>query len=116
MKDKLLGRKKTIEVNGKKVTIDNSTFDPNYVDKEGRTNIERMQQGLTPIGTDGKSVNIHHIDQTNNGPVMEITDTEHKQNYSSLHENTGQTPSKIDGKAFNKWRKQYWKWRSNNLK
>lgn len=46
-----------------------------------------------PIGTDGKSVNIHHIDQTNNESVMEITATEHQQNYSNLHTNTGQSPS-----------------------
>ncbi len=105
----------TVEVNGKTVTMDNSTFDPNFVDKQGRTNVQRMQQGLAPIGTDGKSVNIHHIDQTNNGPVMEITATEHQQNYSSLHTNTGQEPSQINRSEFDSWRKGYWQWRSNNL-
>lgn len=108
------GGKKTVEVNGKRVTMDNNTFDPNLVDKQGRTNIQRMDQGLAPIGTDGKSVNIHHIDQTNNGPVMEITATKHQQNYSKLHANTGQTPSQINRKAFNNWRNEYWKWRGNN--
>lgn len=109
------GGKKTVDVNGKTVTMDNSTFDPNFVDKQGRTNIQRMEQGLAPIGTDGKSVNIHHIDQTNDGPVMEITATEHQQNYSILHINIGQSPSQINRSAFNNWRRGYWEWRSNNL-
>ena len=107
--------KKTVDVNGKTVTMDKNTFDPGFVDKQGRTNTQRMEQGLAPIGTDGKSVNIHHIDQTDNGPVMEITATEHQQNYSKLHTNIGQAPSKINRSKFNKWRREYWKWRSNNL-
>ena len=108
------GGSKTIEFNGKSVKMNNDTFNPNLVDKQGRTNIQRMEQGLSPIGTDGKSVNIHHIDQTNDGPVIEITATEHQQNYSKLHTNTGQSPSQIDRKEFNNWRKEYWKWRGNN--
>lgn len=80
--------------------MDNSTFDPNFVDKQGRTNVQRMEQGLAPIGRDGKSVNIHHIGQTNSGPVMEITATEHQKNYSNLHTNIGQEPSQIDRNAF----------------
>ena len=107
--------KKTVDVNGKTVTMDKNTFDPGFVDKQGRTNTQRMEQGLAPIGTDGKSVNIHHIDQTDNGPVMEITATEHQQNYSKLHTNIGQAPSKNNRSKFNKWRREYWKWRSNNL-
>ena len=95
--------------------MDNNTFDPKLVDKQGRTNVQRMEQGLAPIGTDGKSVNIHHIDQTNNGPVMEITATQHQQNYGELHSNTGQMPSQINRPEFNSWRRGYWEWRSNNL-
>jgi len=106
---------KTVDVNGKTVIMDNSTFDPNLVDKQGRTNIQRMEQGLAPIGTDGKSVNVHHIDQTNDGPVMEITATQHQQNYSELHTNKGQMPSQINRTEFNSWRRGYWEWRSNNL-
>ena len=106
---------KTITVNGKTVVTDNKTFGPDFIDSQGRTNAQRMKQGLAPIGTDGKSVNIHHIDQTDTGPVMEITATEHQQNYSKLHTNTGQSPSQINRNEFNKWRKNYWEWRSDNL-
>lgn len=106
---------KTVDVNGKTVIMDNSTFDSNLVDKQGRTNIQRMEQGLAPIGTDGKSVNIHHIDQTNDGPIMEISATQHQQNYSELHTNKGQMSSQINRTEFNSWRRGYWEWRSNNL-
>jgi hypothetical protein len=112
---KTVDSKKLVDVFGKTVTMDNSTFDPNFVDKQGRTNVQRMEQGLAPIGRDGKSVNIHHIDQTNSGPVMEITATEHQQNYSNLHTNIGQEPLQIDRNAFSSWRKEYWQWRSKNL-
>ena len=67
------------------------------------------------IGKDGKLVNIHHIDQTNDGPVMEITATEHQQNYSILYFNTCKSLSYINRGIFNKWRRGYWKWRNDNL-
>ena len=97
------------------MVLDNNTFDPNRVDSRGRTNKERMEQGLAPIGVDGKSVNIHHIDQTDTGAVMEITASEHQTNYAALHTNTGQAPSNINRRQFGKWRKNYWKWRAGNL-
>ena len=95
--------------------MDNSIFDPNFVDNLGRSNVQRMEQGLAPIGIDGKSVNIHHIDQTNNGTLMEILATEHQLNYSNLHTNVGQYPSQINRGEFNNWRRGYWNWRSNHL-
>lgn len=95
--------------------MDNNTFDFYFVDKQGRTNIQRMEQKLAPIGIDGKSVNIHPLDQTNNGSVIEITATEHQQNYSKLHTNTGQSPSQINRSEFDKWKGEYWVWQSENL-
>jgi hypothetical protein len=110
------GTGKDVRFNGKTVTQDNSLFDPNAIDNMGRTNVQRMQQGLAPKGYDGQSVNIHHIDQTNTGPVIEVLDSVHKQEYSSLHTNTGQSPSLIDRNAFNKWKKEYWEWRTGDFK
>jgi len=98
------GTGKTVEYKGKTVTQNNSLFNPNAVDSMGRTNVQRMQQGLAPIGYDGQSVNIHHIDQTNTGPVIEISGSAHQQGYSDLHTNTGQASSLIDRNAFNQWR------------
>ena len=107
-----LGAKQKDLVEGKEVYWDNKTFDPYRKDWLGRTNIQRMQKGLAPIGHDGKSVNIHHIDQTDDGPVVEISTTEHSKYTKILHDNTGQKPSQINRREFNKWRYRYWKWRS----
>lgn len=109
------GAGKKINFKGKDIILDNDTFNPNLIDKQGRTNMQRMEQGLAPIGKDGKSVNIHHIDQTDTGAVKEITATNHQQNYKDLHTNTGQSPSQIDRNSFNNWRKEYWKWRAKNI-
>jgi len=97
---------------GKRVIMDDSTFDPNVKDRQGRTNIERMSQGLAPIGVDGQSVNLHHVDQTDDGLIREILATEHHKKYSDLHTNTGQEPSKIDRNKFRRFRTGYWIWRS----
>lgn len=101
------------KVNGKLVLVDNSTFDPYYIDDLGRSNIERMSSGLAPIGYDGYSVEIHHMDQTDTGAVVEMQRTVHKSNYDKIHSNTGQYPSEINRPEFNKWRNLYWKWRSS---
>jgi len=91
-------------------------FDPHFVEpRSGLTNIQRMQRGLAPIGRDGKPVNLHHVDQTNTGPIREITATEHQQNFSNLHQNTGQNPSQINRQQFDKWRQDYWIWRAESF-
>jgi hypothetical protein len=109
------GGRKQIVFNGKVVTQDNNLFDPHAIDKQGRSNIQRMQDGLAPIGYDGKSVTIHHIDQTNNGPVVEVSGSTHTQMYGALHKNTGQFPSLIDRQQFNSWRNDYWAWRARSF-
>lgn len=102
-------------VNGVDVIQDNNLINAGMIDARGRSNIERMSKGLAPIGSDGKSINLHHVDQSMTGPVKEMTPTYHQQNYNSLHSNAGQTPSQIDRKQFDNWRKDYWKIRSNDF-
>ena len=97
------------------VLVDYNSFDPAYVDPLGRTNIERMEAGLAPIGYDGYSVEIHHLDQSDTGAVVEMMSSVHKSNYYEIHSNTGQYPSAIDRPAFNTWRNLYWKWRSTTF-
>lgn len=103
--------------NGKEVYIDNDLFDSNYIDDlTGLSNKDLMSKGKPPIGAGGKPISIHHLDQTNDGAVMEIMKTDHQQNYKDLHQNTGQSPSQINRSEFDKWRREYWKNRTNNLK
>lgn len=76
---------------------------------------ERIQSGPgkrgdAPIGDDGYPVELHHRGQTPDGPLDEMTRTDHRlgDNYAKNHPNTGQEPSKIDRNAWNQERKSYW--------
>ena len=98
---------------GKLVAQRNSTFFPNIKDALGRTNIERMKQGLAPIGKDGKAVELHHLKQKNDGIIIELTSKEHNVNSKILHQY--RKKSEIDRNAFNKFKKDYWKERSEEF-
>lgn len=37
------------------------TLDMQRIDTKGRTNLDRMKQGLSPIGADGQPMNYHHL-------------------------------------------------------
>ena len=52
-----------------------------------KKNIDRMLSGKAPIGTDGKSVNLHHVNGIKTDPLnyIELTRTEHYANFKSLH-------------------------------
>lgn len=48
-----------------------------------------MAAGNAPIGYDGKSVQLHHLLQTQDGPIIEVSKTFHNNYYSTIHMNTG---------------------------
>ena len=101
---------------GVKVYQRNDIINQSQLDKMGRSNVERMEQGLAPLGPDGKSVNLHHLTQTNNSSIAEVTQTFHQENTSVIHINPNTIPSGIDRSAFNSWRTSYWKYRANDFK
>lgn len=72
-------------------------------------NVERMGKGKPPLGKDGKPVEIHHVNQKANGPVKEMTRTDHrgKGNYAKNHPNRG--PSQIDRNKAARERRRHWK-------
>ena len=87
----------------------NDIFDLKRLDNVGRTNLQRMREGIAPIGSDGKSINLHHILQSEKvGGIAEMTDTFHRVNSKVIHINPNTIPSGIDRKAFAAWRRQYW--------
>lgn len=53
-------------------------IDPLLVDTKGRTNLVRMQKGLALIGPDGKSLSLHHMLQSEEADIAEITSAIHK--------------------------------------
>ncbi|MEL7088048.1 MAG: HNH/ENDO VII family nuclease, partial [Planctomycetota bacterium] len=102
-------------------------IDPDLVDVDtGLTNLERMENGLPPIGADGLPVNLHHVTQTEPGPLVEVTGTFHQENFRALHQYTNgwdktwrngadghrqtynSVPEGIDRTAFDRVREAYW--------
>lgn len=84
-----------------------------YVDDLGRTNLERMQQGLNPIGKvattiEGKttvpSMEFHHVGQKSDGSLVLLERATHNPNGKVLNWRTD--VSEIDRATFNKERKE----------
>ncbi|WP_371923328.1 HNH/ENDO VII family nuclease [Bartonella sp. B1098] len=98
-------------------------FDPNKrvkwtVNKKDvwGTNVERMEAGRAPIGHDGESVELHHLSQTPEGAIAEISHEFHNQYSSVIHNNPQKHQSLIDRKKFDKWREEYWKERAKGYR
>ncbi|SET16721.1 HNH/ENDO VII family nuclease [[Clostridium] polysaccharolyticum] len=107
--------KESINFQGNKVYQRNDLFDPAQVSSwkdRGKTvtgtNVERMAGGRAPIGYDGKSVNLHHLLQTPDGPIVEVSQSFHNKYYSTIHMNIGQSPSIINRDVFKRWKSDYW--------
>jgi len=109
--------KEPVEVAGGKVYQRDDLIDPAFVDpRTGKTNLELMQAGRAPIGPDGRPINLHHMLQTQDGPIAEVTQTFHKVNSSAIHINSGsKIPSGINRSKFDAWREAYWKQRANDF-
>lgn len=105
-----------INFNGNRVYQRNDLIDPTFIDpKSGRTNLELMQSGRAPIGSDGNPINLHHMTQMQDGPIAEMTQTFHKTNSKVIHVNTNEIPSGINRTQFNSWRRTYWINRANDF-
>lgn len=77
--------------------------------EDGRTNAQRVFDGLSPLDSTGKAYEIHHIGQKADSPFAILTNKQHHGNYGTIHANTGAESSLIDRNAFNKERIQFWK-------
>lgn len=113
LEQSLLDTAKINRSNGKIVAKRNNTFEPTYKDALGRTNKERMKDGLAPIGKDDKSIELHHLKQKDNGVMIELTSTEHNENSKVLHRYRSQ--SEINRGEFNRWKRKYWKERAEEF-
>jgi len=99
-------------VNDKTVLKDNS-IDPNQIDANGRTNLERMKEGLAPLDENGRPYNLHHIGQKSDSPLAELKEGVHRKNDAVLHDKTN--PSEIDRKEFAKEKAEHWKARASEM-
>lgn len=95
-------------VNGKTALV--RSVDPNFVDELGRTNLQRMRQGLAALDpATGQAYQLHHIGQNPNSTLAILTEAEHMQGGNNLiwHELEG--ASRIDRVAFKSQRESFWK-------
>lgn len=95
------------KVGGQEALIRNDV-DFEQKDSFGRTNRERMEDGLAPLDKNENPIELHHIGQHADSPLAELTVEEHrgKGNYSVLHETS--KPSEIDRDIFNLERNLHW--------
>lgn len=113
------------EVAGRQVYQRDELIDPNLRDANGVTNLERMQRGRAPIGSDGQEINLHHVTQDEPGPMAELSATQHSENQRLLHLYANQydkkwrdskgnwhryssAPPSMDRAPFNQWKESYW--------
>jgi hypothetical protein len=101
------------EINGKPCLI-RSDIDLNQKDEYGRTNKERMENGLSPLNKNGETIELHHIGQKADSPLAELTQDEHrgKGNDGILHDKNKET--EIDREEFSKERNAHWRERATN--
>jgi hypothetical protein len=102
------------DVNGKPCLVRND-LNLDQKDEFGRTNRERMEQGLAPLDKDGKPYELHHIGQKQDSPLAELTMEQHrgKGNDSILHDKTKVT--EIDRIAFQDEKQEHWETRAKEL-
>lgn len=90
-------------------------IDYDAVDGKGDTNLERMEKGKPPL-IDDKPVELHHMGQKNDGPLVELTSEEHRGagNDGILHDKN--IESEINRTEFKKEREQHWKARAAEVR
>lgn len=97
------------KVNGKLAMTQKIDWDFIGDIEDGRTNAQRVLDGLAPLDSTGASYELHHIGQMSDSPLAILTSSQHKGNYSTLHANTGGSASNIDRTLFEKQKKDFWK-------
>jgi len=104
----------TAMFDGMKVYRRDDLFDPAMI-VDGETNLQRMQRGVAPWGSDHRPLEIHHLNQANEGPVVEILADFHDAHSKTIHINGNTIPSGIDRPGFNSWKRRYWQQRATEL-
>ncbi|WP_300340369.1 HNH/ENDO VII family nuclease [Fusobacterium sp.] len=97
---------KETKINNRRILRRENMYNLNKKDNKGRTNLERMKQGLAPLDDDNHSIELHHIGQKMDSPLAELRYDEHKKYFGDIHNNF--IKSEIDRVKFNKEKKEYW--------
>jgi len=121
----LVEYKGSVKVNGEVRDVSRRVYQRNDIDiyyfdeTTGLTNLERMQAGKPPIGSDGNPIQLHHILQKEAGPMVEIREITHQEYYSQLHgfieDGASFRNNPVLNKQYNNFRRSYWKWRAEQV-
>ena len=113
-----------VEINGRKCLIRtdidlDKKWPTGKFDENGNptyeTNRERMAKGKPPLDENGRPIELHHLGQKADSPLVELTIDEHRGegNDAVFHDKTKE--SEIDRDDFGKERYQHWKARSEQM-
>jgi len=106
---------RTVDFLGKRVYQRGDLFDPLQRDYQGRTNIERMLENLSPLSRDYRPIDLHHVGQRNEGPYLEIFQRAHQGRTRDLHTNPRSVPTQIIPGEASSFRYNYWPARGREL-
>lgn len=94
-------------VNGKSALV--RTIDLNLIDDFGRTNLQRMQQGLSALDPSGVPYELHHIGQKMDSTLAILTKAEHMQGGNNSIWHVFGEASEIDRSVFAAQKTEFWK-------
>ena len=97
---------KSTFVNNRSALI-KTDIDLTRVDAKGRTNLERMQQGLAPQDSNGVSYELHHVGQKKDGTLAILSQTEHDN--PAIHGFLEKTEAHAVGTNWDAERQAFWK-------
>lgn len=122
-----------VEINGRKCLIRtdidlDKEWNTGKYDADGNpvyeTNRERMEDGKPPLDENGRPIELHHLGQKADSPLVELTVEEHrtgeyedgKKNQSLWHDNAKETEVHGEGNSWNQEREAHWEARSTQTK
>lgn len=95
-------------INGKVALVQN--VDLGFIDDLGRTNLQRMNQGLSALDkATGQAFELHHIGQKMDSTLAILTEAQHMQGGNNTIWHVIGKASEIDRSAFAVQRSEFWK-------
>ena len=92
---------------GNRSALVKTDIDLTKIDAKGRTNLERMRQGLAPQDSNGLSYELHHIGQKKDGTLAILTQAEHDN--PAIHGFLQRTEAHAAGTNWDAERQAFWK-------
>lgn len=92
---------------GNKSALVKTDIDLTRLDSKGRTNLERMKQGLAPQDSNGVSYELHHLGQKKDGTLAMLSRSEHDN--PAIHGFLERTEAHAAGTNWDAERQAFWK-------